>query len=124
MDTTKEYVALCNCPEIQDEWEPKVADYVAFEKYGYKKEGLIHLPRQDQYQEKLIALRHPDHDPQERFCAFYLYLDMMDWLRNDLKKPTIIDCNSMEQLWCAFYMKEAHNKTWDGEKFNGTQILS
>jgi len=24
---------------------------------------------------------------------------------------------SMEQLWLAFYMKEKHNKTWDGEKW-------
>ena len=28
------------------------------------------------------------------------------------------DCNSMEQLWLAFVMKENHNKTWDGEKWS------
>jgi len=28
MDTSAEYVKMCDCPEIQGQWKPSVGDYV------------------------------------------------------------------------------------------------
>jgi len=42
---------------------------------------------------------------------------MMDWVKEYLKKPTIINCNSMNELWLAFVMHEKYQKIWTGEKW-------
>lgn len=82
MDTSETYIKMCDCPEIQGEWEPKVGDWVGHtgsspqpitviscieewrgspislgENYGLsQKSWLIYLPRQGQLQEMLSQI--------------------------------------------------------------------
>ena len=77
------------------------------------------LPRQDQLQAILVKHRHPAID-EERYCAYYLYLDFYDWLPRHgsiLENKGRLNCNSMEQLWLAFVMKEKYSKVWNGDEW-------
>lgn len=54
MDTTPEYVKMCDCPEIQGGWKPKVGDYV-WRKYTIFGEELDRtLWPEDERQEVII----------------------------------------------------------------------
>ena len=134
MDTSKEYIKMCDCEEIQNLWKPSVGDFqcsdeglnLYIQQYAdwYKvnenlegwKEGAIWLPRQDQLQEMLDNENYKNH-VHYRFsefleskysisaqCAFIILMNMFE------------NC-SMEQLWLAFVMKEKHNKIWNGERW-------
>lgn len=134
MDTSKTYIKMSDCPEIQGEWKPIEGDWVLEKTYkdvprvlkdGFR-EGtfiteiqweendyldqklFIWLPRQDQLQEML-----GDYEKQfevldnwrEGGCDDVLY-----WNIGNLK--------SWEQLWLAFVMWElSHKKKWDGSKW-------
>lgn len=52
--------------------------------------------------------------------SFELLDSFMEWYQS-LTYNFKVHIYSMEQLWLAFYMKEKHNKTWDGEKWIKTQ---
>ncbi len=98
MDTSEQYIKMCDCPEIQ-------GDKVAIRDKDYfisveTKEGayLVWLPRQDQIQEMLKA------HYQKHLKILYDFSLTVSW-----------DINSPEQLWLAFYMHEKHGKMWWGK---------
>lgn len=115
MDTSKLYIQMCDCPEIQKNPLPmyeasiSYADkniWVGHEGHFYYK-GELWLPQQDQIQEMLdygIGVLVNDF---EEFCVCEL---------NMLATPDDFP-KSMEQLWLRFYMHEKHQKVWYGEKW-------
>jgi len=116
VDTSKQYVKMCDCPEIQGEsvTPPYPNDYYARRKHGAIRYGYqlltsdiidndyTWLPRQDQIQEMM--------------GDFDKMLPMLPQLER-LDKACGEQFTSMEQLWLAFYMLEKHKKTWDGQEW-------
>ena len=122
MDTSEQYIKMCDCEEIQEGRPENEGDFFAqdgdpqyVETYcscwsqefsiDLKKTD-IWLPRQDQLQEMVI-----DAD----YAMSYL-TRIMDWAGITLAKY-LLQFTSMEQLWLAFVMKEKYGKVWDGEKW-------
>ena len=125
---------MCDCPEMQDGWEPVSRDlvnskdsnliytcaykhldlykfYTPDSSASYTSVSLrnlrikfIWLPRQDQLQRKDRG----ENDPHcgAMFCRF------TDWL-NETKAAA----PEPEQLWLAFVMHELHNKKWAGDQW-------
>jgi hypothetical protein len=120
MDTSKEYIKMCDCEEIQGFWEPQSGDYIKLPKDGWivctgcvpAKEWKddLWLPRQDQLQE-MIKDKFRDND--ELLCEFYDCC-FGGIVGDEFKKRNEM---SLEQLWLAFIMKEKFNKTWDKDKW-------
>ena len=127
MDTSKEYVKMCEkAVEIQELWEPKEGDFVYgsdgisvlkgrwfyknlslfTEIYGdnvcdFEKSDCVWLPRQDQLQD-IIG----DFDECLRQIDRW---GCMSSIGFDYQYTT-----SMEQLWIGIVMKEKYNKVWNG----------
>lgn len=114
----KTYIKMCDCPEIQEQWEPTVStSYHVYHKrlkrlgdfiYGIQwensdKEELTWLPRQDDIQkmfkEEPFVLAGEFHHTMESFITG----DPSWW--------------TMEGLWLAFYMWKKHGKIWDGKEW-------
>lgn len=128
MDTSETYLKMCDCPEIQKLWKPKLGDWywniighmecIRMErvtdkrrkfhsKINYNEEkNFIWLPRQDQIQEML---------PFSNLAPHALLLCFWNFVDKDIEHIFIY--TSMEQLWLAFYQKEVHNKTWSGKEW-------
>ena len=126
MDTSKEYVKMCDCPEIQDKIIGEKGKYS--HDFYYRKillkgsvedflNNSIWLPRQDQIQEMLDdSLRDGRYSKGDITIDWFVDSWRMCW------KPDPLVCytfkgTSFEQLWLAFYMYEKHKKTWDGKKW-------
>ena len=116
MDLSKEYIAMCDCPEVQDGKMTKQDDVIlcscgrpwiadlhtkaeAKDRINHRR---IWLPRQDQLQE--IVDNYTTGDLLLQINKFYLHSDYT---------PS----TSMEQLWLAFVMWELHQKKWDGKSW-------
>ena len=122
MDTSKEYIKMCDCPEIQNRKHPmyavlmkrtpKLDCIVCVHWKGIRKDrkGYIWLPRQDELQE-MIEWSPLDH-PHTLIAMFYDF--DIEWLKDINRKDSV----SMEQLWLACVMDGKHHKKWDGEKWN------
>ena len=120
MDVSKEYIAQCDCPKIQDLWKTEIGDYHTYildDSYGIKiisygdgkfRNDRIWLPRQDQLQEMIKI------DPIPMILRFNIWFDDM-W--KDSGHDLIALEKSMEQLWLAFIMKEKFNLTWKDGKW-------
>jgi hypothetical protein len=128
MDTTKTYIAMSNCEEIQGNApefyrveltgtppfsEPVTLVHQEFFAPVTEKhfDRMVWLPRQDQIQEMLGATL-----PTE------LLSRLLNWFKPPelfagIKPPDILQFTSMEQLWLSFYMWECHSKVWDGDKW-------
>jgi len=142
------FIRMCDCPEIQEQWEPKEWDlYLLIEDkliwavlpgdiadsgvYGrvYVEEGFfedtqpkvvfdcsersdyIWLPTQSQLQKMVGSLIQPQ-------THHYGNIPFIGGDSGEINLPSEYkQCNSWEQLWLAFVMKEKHDKTWDGEKW-------
>ena len=106
MDTSKEYVKMCNCPEIQGSVFVGNGDGKWWRRDG----NLIWLPRQDQLQKMLNWEVHKLVYRFDEFCR---------GSSNMYGSQGFLDaygCGySMEMLWLALVMSELHNKKWDGE---------
>lgn len=131
MDTSKEYITMCEkAEEIQGiELNIDMGDYfcskedkkieILDEPYNNTKfpedfiENLIWLPRQDQLQEMVIGNgnKFKNHIHALNFFIDFQYDEEFD----EKKEDYIIKYASMEQLWFAFVMKEKYNKVWGGE---------
>ena len=129
MDTSKEYIKMCDCPEIQNK-VLKFGDFFLFRDGGdififpqgceqiikYPARDRIWLPRQDQLQEMVI--RHGQ-DPKPEYWPMLLF-GFTDWAKNyaiESDRKGFQFPTSMEQLWLAFVMKEKFGKKWDGDKW-------
>ncbi len=110
MDTSETYAKMCDCPEIQGKKErdgmtPKTHDFISDIHYtgswikdiGYQ-ESSIWLPRQDQIQDMIGCVAGNHVNIMEQFVKADYFL-------------------TLEQKWLAFYMKENHNKVWDGKEW-------
>lgn len=127
MDTSETYIKMCDDVDLQlalrklmnipEDWSNWCAThnrpYYDHNDRGQKKlegecKGLI-LPGQDQIQEIMRWEKEPTVQLLDRFHSWVLECSI---------RELIIHSNtSMEQLWLAFYMKEKHNKLWDGDKW-------
>ena len=135
----KEYIEMCDCPEIQNKWKPKMGDFflrkcdvlalrgyfIEEKEYGeiHRKstggirwwtDGKIWLPRQDQLQDMVTRYN------IEYFSmsAVHLHNHLECHIRvNDSYLIYFQQFTSMEQLWLAFVMKENFNKIWKDGKW-------
>jgi len=129
MDTTEQYVKMCDCPEIQDDaqylgdnWE-ELGNWFAFYVSGKWQKPRVYtygmclpyesgdravwLPRQDQLQGML----------PNGVIEFDLFrTDLDEWAANSGDYFTGY-WKSPEQAWLAFVMHELHGKKWDGKEW-------
>lgn len=120
MDTSKEYIKMCeSAEEIQKIfYNDREFDKRDFMEWIKKPTGkvVIWLPRQDQLQEMVKK------ETDGILCeAFYIVTDF--WFEVSYSSDPNIDekinmCKwSMEQLWLAFVMKEKYKKIWNGTEW-------
>ena len=128
MDTSKEYVKMCDCPEVQGKWEPRNNARQRGDTYWVKPhdEGLdghlkefahnfvglpwadyIFLPRQDQ----IMAMCFDKTWGLQTILYRLKEFSTMD------PGISITVSGTMEQLLLAFYMFTEHDKEWWGEKW-------
>jgi hypothetical protein len=133
-----EYIKMCNCPEIQDRHEWKDGDYYTCTTYftnrtprtqveigiycsscesdypppQFPKEHW--LPRQEDIQGML-----KDDSLDIMFPHVVLLGNIYRAVTNMELSPT----ETMEQLFLCYYMKEKHNKVWDGGKWVKVSIM-
>lgn len=137
MDTSETYRKMCDCPEIQGQWQREDGDLYWQQRYQdnvaiwcsrcdaefgpIDTQDAIWLPTQDRLQGMRIAHRYRDED-QIPINAVVADLDFFqDWILNDC---TGLDWSyrgevTREQLEIAFYTKEVHGKTWTGDSWKG-----
>jgi len=119
MDTSEQYIKMCDCPEIRKEYKRihdigdgrKTWDDKDFVKWDDKWDNrhMIWLPRQDQIQEILI---------KEKFGTFDANWDIsVDIPIQFVAKNPTLELSSMEQIWLSCYMLSIYDKLWDGEKW-------
>ena len=132
MDTSEQFIKMCDCPEIQDNWNPEGLDFT-HRRAGrqYKHGTMLWLPRQDQLQEmvgnnwvqNMVGCYDFAFQLSAGACAPCINEKLLEsWQSGgDFYKECLNNLStkykSMEQLWLAFVMKEKFNKTWDGEKW-------
>lgn len=135
MDTTPEYIKMCEkAEELEELWQPTIADmviqrlwqnrwfYVTYHEAEMIKEPqsnksdmwksqYIWLPRQDQLQEMVF-----DDIPYQKLLRFTKFCQSNIYADDD---PILwwAERRSIEQLWLMFMMFECHNKTWNGEEW-------
>lgn len=142
MDTSKKYIKICDCPEIQDGWEPERGDWtdkglVTSSQHPYIKDHvyaddgwdhiskIIYLPRQDQLQGMLNGLQTI---PPSMFQAFVEWAQdpwgygSMPFPRQGKKilwwqDEYIPQFETVEQFLLAYIMWELHGKKWDGNSW-------
>ena len=102
MDTTKEYIKMCDCSEIQRRWRADEFDFFVCSCHKERcncqggETSEIWLPRQDQLQD-MIPIQH-------EFVLGGVYCACQkEW--------------SLEQLWLSYVMAELYNKKWNGEEW-------
>ena len=109
MDTSKQYIEMCDCPEIQGQVNliplmltgaPTDNNGVVLGVRNLDIIGGVWLPRQDQLQEMV----------KPEVTDWVKTRNLNDWL---LVNKELVNW-SMEQLWLAFVMKEKHDKVWNG----------
>lgn len=127
MDTSKEYIKMCDCPEIPEGHEWEAGDFGCWPENGdinvmycgeYMPselgEGHVWLPRQDQLQDMVELDPLKEYIIKQSFLG-YSYVYLLIW-----EIPFgegVVQGDTFEQLWLAFYMSQKHNKTWDGEEW-------
>ena len=129
MDTSKEYIKQCDCPEVQGRWKPHDGDWVGrLHKISQKYKVYPHaictdalydveqyakynkwLPRQDQTQEMM-----PEKNCK---CSCCLIFRLNKFVEDNIDGFAEAGIDSIEQYWLAFYMWKNHQKIWDGKKW-------
>jgi hypothetical protein len=134
MDTSKTYIKMCDCKEIQGQREVCFLGRGGMGKIEHGLQGdfyygkptteivppfvvpmplAIWLPRQDQLQEMVEG----EWDFNLILALCNSYLDSGRWDDNYEVTAYCKQFTSMEQLWLAFVLKERHSKIWDGDKW-------
>ena len=135
MDTSKTYIKMCDCEEIQElpnrnlinpldwwwchehnllaTWNGELEDVYCFQDWDnfHNENNFIWLPCQDQLQEMVVYKAYKEGLYQKA----YLF---SEYVLNNINIQKLY-C-SMEQLWLAFVMREKYNKTWDGKNWTTT----
>jgi len=120
MDFSKEYIKMCDCPEIQEYADTdgfrslNILPNVYWDKehgfssfYRYKHSNNIWLPRQDQLQEMV----------KKDLTDIELIEEIYDYLCENPNEIKVKADYSMEMVWLAYMMKEKFSKTWNGEEW-------
>ncbi len=114
MDTSKQYIEMCDCSEIQGQVNliplmltgaPTDNNGVVLGVRNLDIIGHVWLPRQDQLQEMAPFDVKAVGQMAASLSAFVCVNDI----------AYCQQFTSMEQLWLAFVMKEKHDKVWDGK---------
>ena len=145
MDTSKEYIKMCDCSEIQ-EYRKKsksfqVGDFMANYYLGDKSKAILDevlvfeithhiknrmlvawLPRQDQIQAMAREHYAQEMGSKRPHDEWFPKGDIgLGYVFNGFMKFASDYMreryNSFEQLWLAFYMYEKHEKTWNRERW-------
>jgi len=124
------YTKMCDCFEVQSQWKPKLGEYYRWWDRRYKeigqaiwtakdmdnfiafREEFIWLPTQGQIQEIIKSLSF--YGLMSIFCK---WLDSQAGYSFGFKRALLGENPAREQLWLAFYMREEHQKVWDGKKW-------
>lgn len=109
MDTSKEYIKMCDCDEVQhntvvdsNNFYVNLGSPPSLEEAGRRGNPyniILWLPRQDQIQE---MLGYP-----MLYSLRMLYMRFHPGFEPD----------SFEQLWLAFYIYSIYDKKWNGKKW-------
>jgi hypothetical protein len=117
----KELIAMCDTPEIQDRWEPKVGDRVAsftrineeIDKDTYKR-GRKYLDT--------VIISSPSQIEYRDLCVYIPRIeDVLEWIQNLSEEKFNRSRNNIDWRWLNVkealkaYMHLEHNKTWNGE---------
>ena len=129
MDISEEYIKMCDCGEVQGQWNKKDNEYsISYENkdiwishegnFTYKSD--IWLPTQAQIQAILYLPN--DKGLPMKLAQFAGWADVFFWHKEGSPYPNkgyrIANfCESWEQLWLAYYMWQEHLKIWDGKKW-------
>ena len=136
MDTSKEYIKMCDCPEIQDLWKPKEGEHKDLVwsnwdsiKMKHKGKGSVWIANLNTWAEfchsnngvrwyKKFCIWLPRQDQLQEMVKGYVNASSMIVGFNEYLNhvDAFIDY-SMEKLWLAFVMKEKFNKTWTGTEW-------
>jgi len=124
MDTSETYIKMCDCPEIQEQWLPKIGVYYQWWDKRYKevrqaiwtkgcasnrigfRQKFIWLPRQDQIQ-KMIG------KTELVFCIYQIGSKWGGEIICDRDQIFSVEASSPEQVWLAFCIWATHKKVWD-----------
>lgn len=132
MDTSKEYISMCQkAEEIQKKYKPMPGDFQANRilfkvtvysgKYIFNKKK-IWLPRQDQFQEMIISDEMSGYSGKAltSMLIFKIYgFSKQFYIEASwgLQQDAIWHPSSLEQLWLAFVMFEKCSKKFDGKNW-------
>ena len=132
MDTSELYIKMCDCPEIQGQWEAKDLDvfYHRGDKEGHWK-GLI-IGLSEECDKEDCDCDNCGWGTKEHLRKYGIWLPRQDQIQEMLGitsisiKTLVIrfsefcctegDESSMEQLWLAFYVHERHSKIWSSKE--------
>ncbi len=113
------YVKMCDCPEIQGQWEPKKWDRTlhyrgrthVLRSSFIDKHNYLWLPRQEDIQEmwKGTCPDHIDGIPSNWMTMFISCF--YDWVMEASYDKSLLFA-PIVNLQLAFYMWDVHNKSW------------
>ena len=138
MDTSKEYIKMCDCDEIQGNWKPREWDciYSEWDDFGNRNKiwrilpdriadsGVYGLSPENYKEEKdrytkivFLPLQHQLQEMvKDRWNGLQIYKsgDFGEYYLENREYDFKLGGKlySMEQLWLAFVMKEKHSKIW------------
>jgi len=132
MDTSKEYIKMCENWDLQTDRVPQVGDFYTESirdgagtmvfvisgddlKYTFDPNYYTWLPRQDQLQEMVLG-------QITRAYNLWTMITHFNEFSRDSGTVSMFDRQTwyymtMEKLWLAFVMKEKFNKIWDGKNW-------
>ena len=126
MDTSKEYVKMCDCPEVRDmiqkiiesDRKRRVETRARFADTQYS----IRIPDMTTpdvtiYNEKDDYLRRVDLLSQDQIQEMMGHTQPGILAADGITLQLALKHDTWEKFWLAFYMFEKHSKKWDGEKW-------
>jgi len=135
MDTSEQYIKMCDCEEVQDVEPGHVGDYRYSGESDWDRDSqrfvlhywillrtddgdaVVCIAEYESGEERAIFLPRQD---QIQEWMNYCFWDVM--LENFIEfydggYVSEIGFLSMEQFWLAFYMHEKHGKVWNGDEW-------
>lgn len=134
MDTSSEYIAMCDCDEVQSQWGYKEGDWVHEKKFTRNPPSttLFCLDRDikdDYFGDNWATFEEQIEDLKKSEAVWLPRQDQLQDMLQPIELHELLDicgeadgimwealheyATSMEQLWLAFYMYEKHGKVWN-----------